>query len=483
MLVLPLLFGTNMALLFYPLTDLPGIALFLAPRIAVAVGAWWLLYLLLRDGIKTSSIILLVSAVYYLYAPFSDFIDAHFLRLRYRFVVPGLLLLLSALILYIVRRKKPAGRGTMLLFYLPPVMLLVATVQYGVKLFITKSSDRVSLAGKREWSPLLNAIPGDIYLLLVDELAGTEALQYYYSIDNHFLDSSLQARGFSIASGYRSNYSWTHFSLASLFNQQYLQVREPESLVYADYLAAAGILKNNKLVELLAQQDFDIYSFSRFPFGGNKPAKHLESEPTVEQTLYAATFEGRISADIGWLFPRGHVNDTTEIHLQVEKRLAYEQWVREGLEGVLRRPVGKRRFVLAHFFYTHNPLIYDSALHRRTALQIIADTSGQVLKHSYAQNLRYANLNILASVDSIRKYTNNKAVVLVIGDHGFRVNTLSPGITANYGAYAAVYLPGRPAALPGPPDAVNLFHWLFSVYGGQAYGPLPVQTIFLKDKP
>lgn len=482
MLVLPLLFGTNMALLFYPLTDLPGIALFLAPRIAVAAGAWCLLYLLLRDGIKVSSIIFLLSVVYYLYTPFSDFIDAHFLRLRYRFVVPVLLLLLPALILYLARRRKPAGRGTALLFYLPLMMLLVAMIQYGVKLFITKCSERVSLAGSREWSPVLDSIPGDIYLLLVDGLAGTESLRKHYSIDNHFLDSGLQARGFGIASGYQSNYSWTHFSLASLFNQQYLQVSHPGSLVYADYLAAAGVLKNNKLAKLLTQQGFDIYSFSRFPFGNHKPPMYLESEPTLEQTLYAATFDGRISSDIGWLFRRSGLVDTSDMHQQVERRIAYERWVRDGLYATIARRGEKRKFVLAHFFYTHDPFIYDSALQRRTALQIIADTSQRVMPGSYAQNLRYANMNILACVDSIRKYTHHKAVVIVMSDHGFRVNMLSPDIQSNYDAYCAVYLPDRRVPMPPSLNAVNLFHWLFSLYGAQSYDPLPAKTIFLKDK-
>lgn len=481
-LVLPLLFGTNMALLFYPLTDLPGIALFLAPRVAMAAGAWWLLYLLLRDSIKASSIIFLLSAVYYLYTPFSDFIDAHLLRLRYRFVVPVLLLLLPALILYIARRRKPAGRGTALLFYLPLIMLLVAMVQYGVKLFITKSSERVSLAGKREWSPVLDSIPGDIYLLLVDGLAGTGSLQKHYSIDNHFLDSSLQARGFRIASGYQSNYSWTHFSLASLFNQQYLQVSHPEALVYADYLAAAGVLKNNRLAKILVQQGFDIYSFSRFPFGSSKPPGYLESEPTLEQTLYAATFDGRILSDIGWLFRRSRLVDTTDMYQQVERRIAYEQWVREGLQATIARPGGKRKFVFAHFFYTHDPFIYDSALQRRAALQIIADTSQQAMPRAYAQNLRYANANILASVDSIRKYTHHKAVIMVMGDHGFRVDMVSPGVQANFDAYCAVYLPDRGVAITPSLNAVNLLHWLFSTYGAQPYDPLPAKTIFLKDK-
>src|SRR4030095_8655191 len=65
----------------------------------------------------------------------------------------------------------------------------------------------------------------DIFFIVPDEYVGDQVLRDIFSFNNSAFQQELDKRGFHTIAGSKSNYNYTPFSLASLLNMEYLEMR------------------------------------------------------------------------------------------------------------------------------------------------------------------------------------------------------------------------------------------------------------------
>jgi hypothetical protein len=120
---------------------------------------------------------------------------------------------------------------------------------------------------------------------------------------------------------------------------------------------------------------------------------------------------------------------------------------------------------------THNPHLFDSSG------QVLQNTSIDSIKffNSYPYQVNYANKTIKELVEFIKNNNKRKAIIIIMGDHGFR--RLPPDmIDYNFPNFCAIYFPDRNySMLYDTISPVNIFKVVFNTCFHQNF-PLSKDT-------
>jgi membrane-anchored protein YejM (alkaline phosphatase superfamily) len=103
-------------------------------------------------------------------------------------------------------------------------------------------------------------------------------------------------------------------------------------------------------------------------------------------------------------------------------------------------------------------------------------------KQAYVQQIIYANKIMARIVDSITAQSNNNAIIIIQGDHGYRF--FDPGKKQlEFPNFNAILLPGNDYRLfSDTMTSVNTFRTVFNTIFNSNYPILPAETYFLKYK-
>ena len=98
----------------------------------------------------------------------------------------------------------------------------------------------------------------------------------------------------------------------------------------------------------------------------------------------------------------------------------------------------------------------------------------------YINNLRYTNNKLKELVTNIQENTKGKAVIIVMGDHGYRSESLPKH--DYFRNFNSIYLPpGYQSAYYDSVSGVNQFRVLFNTLFKTVYPLLKDSTVFLSD--
>src|SRR6185503_17736350 len=162
---------------------------------------------------------------------------------RLGFILAVALILLVALLIYLKRTKRKLLRITQYLNLLFILLILLDTVSV---LLIKKKEHVAGLS--RSLKSCDTCSRPDIYLIIVDEYAGSKELKDLFSFDNTSFESQLRERGFHIIHNSTSNYNATVYSMASMLNMDYINNLYKPSLVnHKDMLACRSLIRKNDL--------------------------------------------------------------------------------------------------------------------------------------------------------------------------------------------------------------------------------------------
>jgi len=156
------------------------------------------------------------------------------------------------------------------------------------------------------------------------------------------------------------------------------------------------------------------------------------------------------------------------------------------LAGV-REQSGKKadrpRFIYAHFNMPHFPFYYDEHFQLRPEKDLEADNDPRHVD-SYAKYLPYTNQKLRELIDTIQKNTNRSAVIILMGDHGYRIKTADGDRSHYFKNLSAIYFPnGDYRLMTDSISTVNQFRAIFNSLYKQNLPLLRDSTIFLTDKP
>ncbi|MFO0415381.1 MAG: sulfatase-like hydrolase/transferase, partial [Bacteroidota bacterium] len=154
------------------------------------------------------------------------------------------------------------------------------------------------------------------------------------------------------------------------------------------------------------------------------------------------------------------------------------------LEEIVQPSVSPKKpyFLYAHLNMPHPPFFYDSLKRERPIDSIVNETRNHIYKPAtYLSYLKYTNGIIENLVTDIQNKEKNNAVIVIIGDHGFRSNiTKKEHLFANMNA---IYIPDHLRKTP-PPDSlslVNEFRYVLNSMTRNEMKLLPDSSFVLTD--
>ncbi len=145
------------------------------------------------------------------------------------------------------------------------------------------------------------------------------------------------------------------------------------------------------------------------------------------------------------------------------------------------KPAAQPSFIYAHFYMPHDPFIFDEHSHERSEKSIRDDGNGDLRDaKSYLGYLKYTNDKIRKLIDIIQRNTKGKAVIILMGDHGFRQD-IKQNDHKSFQNMNAVYFPDHDYhLLYDSISGINQFRVIFNTLFHQSFPLQKDSTIFFQ---
>lgn len=443
--------------------------------LAVAFAVGLVSRFLFRNEEQATLFAFILLCVFFFFGAVKDFFrDTSVLSFAsvYRVFLPLILIFLIACYLFVKRGTLKPVRVSLFIRTLLSVCLLI---ELGTLVFnIATGKERQRDLGDIN-NTLARQLPKSdaadkpfIFWIVLDEYSGSTGLAKGWNFTNPIV-KDLRDREFFVADSARSPYNYTHYSLLSTLDMQYLRsLKEHSEIGFRDIVRGNISLKNTNVVTYLRQQGYKIvnhtiYNVDEHATEAKEYFLNADFRLVDDQTL-----AGRIKRDLGWnmrnIFSGNRsLADSLEKAGALAKEARYRlELVNRGLEAAKKSFAdGTPTFFMFHYFFTHEPFIYnaDGSIDRSVGFGMYPD--------KYVPSVNYANRVITNLIDSLKEAGNGKNMVIVIqGDHGYKFEENDPlfdqeGCSILY----AVYCSDR--SYPGWSNtfnSVNGFRVLFNKY-------------------
>ena len=410
------------------------------------------LYFLLKSFWKAALYTFLLQVIFFFFGDVHIFIknksSIHFFS-QYKFLLTLITLILIGSYLYILRLKEKPLRFILFLNYLF-VFFIISDI---LNQFLFQKKNNITLAERHLYGDNIDIIhKPNIYLLVFDEYASSSSLYQRFNYKND-LDSFLIKNDFYVIPESRSNYNFTPFSVASLLNFSYLKGLKENDITQTDYQNTLSLIKKNKLVTILENNGYQLINRSVFNLENAAAFTRSAFLPEGLQLLRNQTFFLYVYEDIGWNF----LSFGNRFSLFFKHTLQLSKQQNENiLEEILQPSVSPKKpfFLFAHLNMPHPPFFYDSLKRERPIDSIINETKNNISNPAtYLSYLKYTNYILEDLVAEIQIKEKNNAIIVIIGDHGYRSNTTKKEqLFANMNA---IYIPDHLRKTP-PPDSLSL---------------------------
>ena len=324
------------------------------------------------------------------------------------------------------------------------ILICLETIIFCTKMFSGKNLKAIT---DRMTTPVLNnekivsAEQPDIYHIIFDCYTNRPALKQYWEYDNDIY-SFLSSKGFFTVDSATSNYKSTPFSIASIFNLQYLN--GAEKYLYSNssnFFVGQRIYRNNVLFNFLKKEHYNFSLFSQlenkklltgFGFlGVVGPSRWLRNQTIERIYLNPWVFE-----KINHFF--GQKNEQPAIITNsMQKFIDYNK---KALDHIFSDCQNSSNLKSAQpvFSYTHFMLPHDPYLLDENGNYVTSPEPGGINMNRYLAQLKYCNKLIKQITNCLLSDTTRKKIIIFQGDHGYRHYTNAP-LIEQYGALNAMY--------------------------------------------
>jgi hypothetical protein len=269
----------------------------------------------------------------------------------------------------------------------------------------------------------------NVYFLLFDEYAGFKSLKDSFGFENNFFYEQLQNDSFKILNTF-SNYNSTPFSMASLFNMDYLKaVKDSSTVGWRETQERMQDIKYGEVFGIFKSLGYTVKSFSMFEAGDNKSVGGNQFLLGHKRVLTHKMFHNVLLRDIGFNFVSGKNANTFIQKIFLGDMPYYNGRVEDGLFSSLNTNPTPQ-FVYAHFLMPHFPFLYDS-IGNKVPNDLLFEERSWLIKAQYVSYLKYCNKKIIEYEQNIIKKDSN-AVIVIMSDHGFRFENLTASAFNNF---------------------------------------------------
>jgi len=491
----PLLFSTYPILFFYShnITELlPSILLFpITVSIFAAIFLWGLFYCFFKNIYKPALITSFLMLLFFSFTPLYQLLFVELLQIRatkYQILI----FYLALLVLVVVSLKKTRkNTKTITRFFNIVSLTLFIFVSINIVSYEVGTRSQLSLESKSREDGRVQGNQKyvekrDIYYIIPDAYGRQDVLKESYNYDNTAFIQYLESKGFYVASKSSSNYAYTHLSLPSTFNLEYLNYLTDQ---FGKERRAIDPILNTMLHENEA---------GRFLKSQGYQFINLDSGWHTTQTIYTADVnirEGRFFSLFGETLG---INDFYSVLLN---STALSPFIRETLTNKARDRIlynfaelaeipylRGNKFILAHFTIPHPPYLFDE-----NGEQLPEDSPTAFNKEQEIKQLQFVNKMVRVTIDKILARSNPKPIIIIASDHGPLIPGLH-GVTdtpleelvkekklvkERMSILNAYYFPeGGSDLLYDSITPVNTFRILFNYYFGTKYELLEDKNYF-----
>lgn len=268
----------------------------------------------------------------------------------------------------------------------------------------------------------------DIYFLLFDEMMSPAALIHNYDLKeaNSWKDS-LKKRHFWVSDSTTSRFTETLESVQAMMNT------DTAAHTFALYKTRNRI-QQSEVYKTLEKAGYQLHNYSIFPM--------LNQEVKAGQIDY---FD-RINTFQSFVLSGTWVAKMKKNKAENSRDSAHQQLMNQ-VENLSKTPSDSPRFVYAHFMLPHPPF----GLKRDGSFFSKEEVQQRTLTDLYLEQCLYAFRVGLSLSDTILANNHRPAVIILTGDHGFRVHYYGLKTTnpeqANQ-VFHAVYSPDSLSAYP-----------------------------------
>lgn len=457
--------------------------------LALATAFFAVCWLLTRNPAKAALYASLLLLLFFSYGNLYQFLrtlSGSPLFSRHRYLIP-LYLGLFAVAVWGIRRLRDTASATQ-------TLNIVALVLFGLPLLslanyyrtTTNNAHQVRAAGATDTGTPLKysgqGTPPDVYFILLDAYMRGDALKRDMQFDNSDFLNSLKDMGFYVADCSRPNYDFTHASVTSTLNMEYLPELQQElrSEGISDSNALWALLLNSKTRNLLKgmgyrsvafattfhwteMEDADVY------LAPGRNSENVQSLLPFEAMLLKGTAAVILTDSDAKFFNRAAevVNFPFDYHVKTEL------YVLDTLPKLAKMPGPK--FVFVHILIPHVPHVFEPDGTVRVdpnyyGAQGANGIDSTYQRNGYVDSVQFINSRMLPILKTLIEDSPTPPIIVMEGDHGLsgqnRTQNLStyylPGVN-NKGLYAAI-------------SPVNSFRVIFNDYFGAHYQLLPDMT-------
>jgi len=299
----------------------------------------------------------------------------------------------------------------------------------------------------------------DVYFIILDKYARSDALRISYNYDNSEFIKSLESLGFFIPDCSRSNYPFTVMSLSSQLNMAYVEdlTAAPnfeETRAFIRNNVVHRVFENLGYTTIAFDMGFDWGNFTRFDHYYDHLSSNLDQWSIDPFTvLYIKTTIGR------FLF-----EGSSNIGAQITRTI-YEQKAdrtRLILEVLPEIPdLSGPKFIHSHIITPHPPFLFNPDG------SFVPDPEEVDPMVGFTNQLAYIEPRILDVVSQILEKSEDPPIIIIEGDHGF-------GKKYGTSNLLALYLPyGGATGLEEHMTLINVFPHIFNTYFGTEIDYLP----------
>jgi hypothetical protein len=427
--------------------------------------------LMFRNWQKASLFSVAVLSVFLFY-PFNDLANAHVPLLERPLLSFLLLVIISFLFFLLLLRIKhyPVRLKKFL------TILLTALISFEIILLLYHGPEKspsppAPFFQKKEVASRQMARP-PVYVILMDEYAGTDVLKKYASFDNQFFCSQLQSLGFSVINHPKSNYRYTIYSVASLLNGDY----NPYPAV-GNYTPSLSRITHNRVVSSFHELGYDFINISPFTIHEQQRFYKYFFLPANSDLILKPTILDDIIEFLPFFITR-RLPDKYLFEKLVNQKAAFNKKVLERLMVVSMEKKTAPVFCYTHVMMPHGFYARDSSGNINTPFLTNLNIQPKDKQDAYLQYLAYTNKTILPYMSQLKKNTGDSAIILLISDHGSRDIAAGKDKALAFPNFAAVYYPkGMKMNWYDSISNVNFFRVLLSDISGKKVGLLKDSVI------
>ncbi len=418
---------------------------YIAGLLLFSATIYYLYVLKYRNKTKAGVFVSGLLMAFLFFGSFQDFLSANTLTASLASMEKSVVIACALMLAFLMWLKYRKEISVSFIRYLNILFLLFIVMELAIipRLFMKTGTEIKLSEGTTALSVCDTCNKPPVYLVILDGYAGNYTLQKYFQYNNSSFYQQLTAKGFHVADSSISNYRFTVFSMATLFNMDYLAATGPydEKNSYAFRNSITGI-KKNTVVKYFSKEGYVIHNYSQFDLPKSPATTRNEFWGGNLRLLTSQTMYNRIVKNLPFLLGRYKITNWAKQKINDGIWVHTHNALAQTVADAKKQKNGQPHFTYLHLNIPHDPYLCDS-LGNRVDVSVAAKYTTVQRQDAYLQYLVYGNKIILQWVNEIQAATKSKAVIMIMSDHGVRPFNDQSQVRRRVDNLNAIYLPNK----------------------------------------